>query len=121
MTFKFNTDRGTILRITFDVVYPSGQMKTVSMNMADYDEFKDIVAIALNEEGVKSIVAPAISAMKDSKAAQNAIDVYDTLEKDGHVKPGILIVHKDGSVTPKCGAHHSSGHIEKGNAVNRFM
>ena len=121
MTFKLNEDRGTILRITFDIVYPSGQMKTVSMSMADYDEFKDIAAIALNEEGVKNVLAPALEKIKHADAAYDAIRTYDSIEDGAETKPTILVMHKDGSVTAKCGGHSSIGHIEKDNPVVRYM
>ena len=118
---KFHEDRGTILRITFDIVYPNGQMKTVSMSMADYDEWKNAGLIALNEEAVKKFIKPALDNCEGEIKGDEAISLYDTVEEDTDMKPAILILHNDGKVTPKCGAHHSSGHMERKNPVNRFM
>lgn len=121
MSFKFNQDRGTILRITFDIVYPNGQMKTVAMNMADYDEFKDIALIALNEEGVKDFIAPILASKLGQKAGDDAVLIYNTVEEDADMKPAMLIVSKNGEITVKCGKHRSRGHYEKDNPVTRYM
>jgi len=118
---KFNEDRGTILRITFDIVYPSGQMKTVAMSMSDYDKWKDIGLIALNEEAINKFIVPALKANKSKVNAKKSLKKFNKINKVTGYKNALLVVNNDGSTIAMCGAHHSTGHLEKGNSVFRYI
>ncbi len=115
---QLNNDRGTILRITFDILYPNGQMKTVAMSMADYDEWKNSGIIAFGDKAIGTIIKNGIAGCDTSVDIE---ELWDQKEKDAAYKPAMLIIDSDGKVTPKCGAHKSSGHAEKDNPVSRFM
>ncbi|GAH61162.1 unnamed protein product [marine sediment metagenome] len=49
----FEEDRGTIIRITFDIVYPTKQMKTVAMNMSQSDNWSDVGILHLIRKQLK--------------------------------------------------------------------
>lgn len=49
----FEEDRGTIVRITFDIVYPTKQMKTVAINMSQSDNWSDVGILHLIRKQLK--------------------------------------------------------------------
>ncbi len=114
---ELNQDRGTIVRITFDILYPNGQLKTVSMSMADYDEWQNSGIIAFGEGAINTIIKSGVG----SGRANEVESAWNAVEEDALYKPAMLVIDNDGKIIPKCGAHHSSGHKEAGEAVARFM
>ncbi|SDJ22479.1 hypothetical protein SAMN05192558_109294 [Actinokineospora alba] len=118
---SFPEDRGRVVRITFDIVYPTGQLKTVAMNMSDSD-WGDTALIALSEEGIHDIVAPGLGVHIGAEAADGAVRAFDTKETDdAPFKPAMLIVANDGRIDPRCGAHGSVSHAEADNPIGRFI
>jgi hypothetical protein len=120
---ELKDNRGTILQITFDILYPNGQLKTVTMSLADTSEQKDVGLIVFNEDLLKKFVLDKLDEdkAKDILAKWNSKDVM--LEGGGEApfNPAMVLVSSDEEVTLKCGGHGSSGHIGHGTAVNRYM
>lgn len=116
----FFDDRGRIVRITFDIVYPTGQLKTVAMNLSDSD-WGDAALIALREEGVREVLAPGLRSLTGDESAEEAIRKFDTIEDGAKFKPAMLIVDVQGKIVPRCGAHSSVSHAEAENPIGRFM
>jgi hypothetical protein len=116
----FSDDRGRIVRITFDIVYPTGQLKTIAMNMSDTD-WGDTGLIAVSEEGIRGILAPGLESHSGAEAGNRAVDLFDTPEDGAKFKPAMLVVKNDGTALPKCGAHGSVSHAEGENPIGRFM
>jgi hypothetical protein len=113
-------DRGRIVRITFDVVYSTGQMKTVAMNMSDSD-WGNTAVIALSEQGVRDILAPGLDAQGANSTGEDAINLFASTDDDTNLKPAMLIVANDGRVTVHCGAHQSISHAQVGEPLARFI
>lgn len=113
---EFSSEHGTVLRITFDVVYQDGSLKTVSMSMADDQPWSNAGIIALNEEAVADLLQPALASRIGMEAAQVAVSSYEKVQEGEDYKPAILVVHNDGQTTVKCGGHRGRGH-----AIATFM
>lgn len=119
---EFEKDRGTILRITFDIVYPDGQLKTVAMNRTDWDKWADAGIIAFSKKAIEQHLHPSLK-----QSGKSPADLFDTFEDGADTKPAMLIIHDDGKITPKCGAHRSrrqpldDDHTETEEAIGRFM
>jgi hypothetical protein len=94
-------DRGRILRITFDVIYTTGLLRTVAMNLPD-DDWDKAALIALREDGVQNILAPGLEAAVGAEAGKEAVRVFDTQEEGSQFKPAMLIVDGKGNVVPAC-------------------
>jgi hypothetical protein len=116
----FSNDRGRIVRITFDIVYPTGQLKTVGMNLSDSD-WGDTALIAISEQGIRDILAPGLAAHSGDEAGMRAIELFATPEEGAVFKPAMLVVLNGGDVIQLCGGHHGTSHPEAGNAIGRFM
>jgi hypothetical protein len=121
----YKEDRGTLLQITFDVLYPNGQLKSVTMSLADTSEFKNVGMIVFDESLLEKFVLSTLQSDQKKKLLQswNSRDVMLESEGGGEApfKPALVLVGKDGSVTTKCGGHGSSGHIGGGTSVHRYM
>lgn len=122
---EFKNDRGTVLQVTFDILYPNGQLKSVTMSLADTSEYCNIGMIVFDEGLIKKHV---INSLDDSTAQDltdkwNQHDVMIAEEGGGQApyKPALVLVEKGGKVITKCGGHGSSGHIGTGGGVNRYM
>lgn len=115
----FPDDRGRVVRITFDIVYATGQMKTVAMNMSDSD-WGNTAVIALSETGVRSIVGPGVEA-SGGASAQSLDSMFDTVEDGGKYKPALLIVRDDLEATVTCGAHRSLSHRQADDSVEKYI
>jgi hypothetical protein len=113
-------DRGRIVRITFDVVYSTGQMKTVAMNMSDSD-WGDTAVIALSQQGIRDILAPGLDAQGASSTGEDAVGLFETRDGETNLKPAMLVVDNDGRVTAHCGAHQSISHAQAGEPLSRFI
>lgn len=121
----FKKDRGTILQVTFDVLYPNGQLKSVTMSLADTSEFKDVGMIVFDEELIKKYILPS----QDDTTANNLKQRWDNkdvmIKEEGGgeapYKPAMVLVEKSGKTITKCGGHGSSGHIGTGSGVTRYM
>jgi len=122
---EFKKDRGTILQVTFDVLYPNGQLKSVTMSLADTSEFKNVGMIVFDEDLLKKYVLSNQDEISTQKLNEkwNKNDVLIESEGGGEApyKPALVLVEKDGNTITKCGGHGSSGHIGTGSSIHRYM
>lgn len=122
---EFKKDRGTILQVTFDVLYPNGQLKSVTMSLADTSEFKNVGMIVFDEVLIKKYLLANMkqTASDNLKQRWNSKDVMTKEEGGGEApfKPAMVLIDKDGGIIAKCGGHQSTGHIGTGNGVNVYM
>jgi hypothetical protein len=117
----FTEDRGRVVRVMFDVVYPTGQMKTLAMNMSDSD-WGDTALIAFSEEGVRDIVGPGLEAHLGKGGGEEAVISFMTKENsEAPYKPALLIVRNSGEFRSTCGAHTSTSHMAAGDALVRYL
>lgn len=126
MAFGLNEDRGTILQITFDVLYPNGQLKTVTMSLADTSEFKDVGLIVFDEAMLQRYVLANLDGDRAADVEKRWNSKDRMLESEGGgdapFKPALVLVTKDDATITKCGGHGSSGHIGTGGgSVHRYM
>ena len=115
----FTDDRGRIVRITFEIVYPTGQLVTVAMDMSD-SGWGDTALIALSEEGVRGILAPGLAAGRGESVAADAVASFDAVEAGATFKPAMLVVSNDATVVSKC-SKYCRPDAEQGDPIGRFM
>src|SRR5688572_21673932 len=108
----FSEDRGRVVRITFDIVYPTGQLKTIGMNMSDND-WGTTALIAFSEDGIRNILSPGLAAHVGAEAGEEALRLFSTKEEGAVFKPAMLVVDNDGQSRSECGGHGSVSHAEK--------
>jgi hypothetical protein len=122
---EYKEDRGTILQVTFDILYPNGQLKSVTMSLADTSEFKDVGMIVFDESLIKKYVLGTLDEKPASALEEkwNSKDVMIEEEGGGEApfKPAMVLVEKGGKTITKCGGHRSSGHIGTGGGVQNYM
>lgn len=122
---KLDEDRGTLLQVTFQILYPNGQLKTVTMSLADTSEFKDVGMVVFDESLLQKHVLPNLDKDKGKEimARWNSKDVMIEAEGGGEApfKPALVLVKKDDEVILKCGGHGSSGHMGTGSGTSIYM
>ncbi|GAH61163.1 unnamed protein product [marine sediment metagenome] len=62
--------------------------------------------------------------MKKNNVEEEILKLWETrqiIDRETKFKPAMLLVDKEGTVTPKCGAHRSTRHMEKDNPVASFI
>lgn len=126
MAFGLKEDRGVLLQVTFDVLYPNGQLKTVTMSMADTSEYKDVGMIIFDEGLLRKYLLDTLDTGQRDDLLKRWNSKDRMLESEGGgeapFKPALVLVKKDDGVTLKCGGHGSSGHIgHGGGSVHRYM
>jgi hypothetical protein len=96
-------ERGEVKRVSFEILYPSGQLKQVHLPIGGVQRWDGAGLIVWSEHLVREVVAPGVAKL----GAADAVSQWDTV--DGQLKPAMLVVHDDGRVTQFCGAHHKIG------------
>ncbi len=96
-------DRGLIKRVSFEILYPTGQLKQVHIPIGGVAKWENAGMIAWNHELIRDVLAPAL----DMRGNTDALDRWESL--DGHFKPAMLVVNSDGSVIQFCGNHVKVG------------
>jgi hypothetical protein len=98
-------DRGTVKRITFELLYPNGQLKQVVVENnceADYGTFSLIV---LDQHGLDNFVLPNAESLKvdgaELKERWHSIDRGPMAQW----KPAMMVINTEGGVTIMCGGH----------------
>jgi hypothetical protein len=122
-TMEFKQDRGTILTVTFQILYPNGQLKTVTMSLADTSEFKDVGMVVFDEGLLQKYVLNNLdkTGAQEVQAKWNTKDVMVEGGGEAPFKPALVLVDKADNAILKCGGHGSSGHIGTGSGVHIYM
>lgn len=118
---EFKKDRGTVLEITFTILYPNGQLKHVTLSLSDPSKFKDVGIIAFDEEMIKKYL---VDRLPQSALVLDKWNKKDVMIEDGTeapFKPALILVEKNGNAILKCGGHGSSGHDPGQHPVNVYM
>ncbi|MDH6025570.1 hypothetical protein [Vibrio splendidus] len=98
-------DRGTVKRITFDLMYPNGQIKTVVVENNCVEDYGTFSAIYFDEKAIDNHLLAAENRLNSN--SKTIKDTWTQLDKGDNPQypPAMLIVNTDGDVIPKCGAH----------------
>lgn len=98
-------ERGDIKRVSFEILYPSGQLKQVHVPIGGVQRWENAGLIVWNPKLIRDVVAPGLDAA--FSAATDAVDKWESI--DGQLKPAMLVVDEDGSVAQFCGNHQKLG------------
>ena len=100
-------DRGTVKRITLDLLYPNGQLKTVVIGSDSEENYGTFSAIFFDDHGIKNFLLNNDSAIE--MKSEDIEHLWNNIDKgeNPQAKPAIMIVNTDGRVIAKCGAHRS--------------
>jgi hypothetical protein len=100
-----NDDRGQIKRVSFEILYPTGQLKQVHMPIGGVPKWEGAGLIVWSDRVIRDVVIPGLDATHGSSNA--ALDKWETV--DGQFKPAMLVLNEDGSVVQFCGNHIKIG------------
>ena len=98
------SDRGTVKRITLEILYPNGQLKNVVIENSSAELFGTFSMIAMDDHAVNNFLVPNQNILSN-KRQEPILDLWNKVEKGGYWRPAILVVNTKGEVVPKCGGH----------------
>lgn len=103
-------DRGTVKRITFELLYPNGQLKQVVVENnceADYGTFSLIV---LDQHGLDNFVLPNAGVLRVDRVELK--ERWENIDRGpmARWKPAMMIINTEGGVTIMCGGHKQGRH-----------
>ncbi|MGC2373157.1 MAG: hypothetical protein WA484_04700 [Solirubrobacteraceae bacterium] len=98
-----NDDRGQIKRVSFEILYPTGQLKQVHIPIGGVPKWESAGLIVWSDRLIREVVTAGL----DATRGRAALDRWETL--DGHFKPAMLVVSDDGTAVPFCGNHMKLG------------
>jgi hypothetical protein len=100
-------DRGTVKRITFELLYPNGQLKQVTFENDCENDFGTFSAIFFDDHSIEALLKPAVSKVSDRETAETIEDTWRNIDKGPNPQwpPAMLILNTDGAVIPRCGGH----------------
>ena len=98
-------DRGTVKRITFDLLYPNGQLKTITLENNSIENIGTFSLIVLDEHGMNNFLLSNAGAT--NKSNESIIQMWNEKETGEYAQwpPAILIVNTDGEIMKLCGGH----------------
>jgi hypothetical protein len=92
-------DRGTVKRITFELLYPNGQLKQVQIENNSGQDWGEISLIVFDGHAIESLLS-------QSEKSAELTNLWNSLdEKDGLYPPAMLVVNTEGEIQPFCGRH----------------
>lgn len=101
-----NEDRGTVKRVTFDIVYPNGQLKTVVMENTSEELIGSFRALLFDKQAIESYFSGTNSGPTSIDDAKNMwSEVQGDPKKD--YPPAMIFVNGDDQAIALCGAHRS--------------
>ena len=113
-------ERSKVVRITFDVIQPDGQLKTVAINTGGPTNWSDTAVIAISDSFIRDQLLPALGE-KGVLKSEDALAKWENGEEGDMFLPAMLVVKDDGTIHPKCGAHRSTGHDPANLPVSMYM
>ena len=100
-------ERGQVKRISFEILYPTGQLKQVHVPIGGVEAWEGASLIVWDERTLDEVVLPGLEAAHGSAVASDARAKWDTV--DGQFKPAMLVVKEDGLTIGFCGNHVKLG------------
>jgi hypothetical protein len=97
--------RGSIKRITFDIVYPSGELKTVKMHIHDGADWEKAGLIVFDQQLIDTLVLPGIEISQGKESADKAKEAWNTQMENEPNYPAMLIIESHGEAHARCGGH----------------
>lgn len=106
-------DRGEIKRVSFEILYPTGQLKQIHLGIGGIPRWEGAGLIAWSDQVIHEVVLPGISGA-DGKygSADEAAQKWDSV--DGVFKPAMLLLKEDGATIVACGNHARIWHPPSG-------
>lgn len=97
-------DRGTVKRMTFEILYPNGQLKRVVVENDSASDYGTFSAVILDEHGLENFLLKNEKAL--TMSASEIREAWKNVDKgEGAWPPAMVIVNTEGKVMPMCGGH----------------
>ena len=98
------SDRGTVKRITFDLLYPNGQLKTVVVDNSSAEIFGTFSMIIFDEDAMENFL------LKNAGVIENLGEgsvrtMWKEVNEGDQWPPAFLILNTDGKLIAMCGGH----------------
>lgn len=98
-------DRGTVKRITFELLYPNGQLKQIVVENNCEEDYGTFSLIVLDQHGLDNFLLPNADSLKmDASELKRRWSSIDEGE-NAQWRPAMVIVNTDGGVKVMCGGH----------------
>ena len=106
-------DRGTVKRMTFELMYPNGQLKTVVIENNSANDYGTFSAIYFDTNSITNHLLANEKPLKSN--SKEILDIWKQIDQGDNPQypPAMLIVNTEGDVIPKCGAHKQLTPIKK--------
>jgi hypothetical protein len=98
-------DRGTVKRITFELLYPNGQLKQIVVENNCEEDYGTFSLIVLDQHGLNNFVLPnADSLQMDAAELSRRWSSIDE-GQNAQWRPAMAIINTEGGVRVMCGGH----------------
>jgi hypothetical protein len=91
-------DRGTVKRITLELLYPNGQLKQVQIENNSGQDWGEISLIVFSRHAIENL-------LRQSGRGDELENKWDSLDGEGPYPPAMLVVNTEGKIEPFCGRH----------------
>ena len=99
-------DRGTVKRITLDLLYPNGQLKTVVLDNSSEEIFGTFSMIIFDEDAMENFLLKNVGAL-ENLGEDSVRTMWKEVKKGDQPQwsPAFLILNSDGKLIAMCGGH----------------
>lgn len=98
-------DRGTVKRITFELLYPNGQLKQIVVENNCEEDYGTFSLIVLDQHGLDKFVLPNADALNISAAELSRRWSNIDEGQNAQWRPAMVIINTEGGARVMCGGH----------------